>query len=185
MNRHTRYRPATTTRNPGKTGAVTTVVPLNGHELNIIAKESVESRHTRYRPGPLPHFAGGWEASKDCPLSLNHPPTLPNLYIKKKSQRPSPRRACAREAWQGMPQLLMFGTGGCASCWVGLMNFNRLRRDEFTARICLRPPLCVSTGLGVAFCLNVNSQLGFAETDDRLVDPSRSCTTLCRLEASP
>ena len=43
----------------------------------------------------------------------------------------------------------------------------------------------VSTGLGVAFCLNVNSQLGFAETDDRLVDPSRSCTTLCRLEASP
>ena len=29
------------------------------------------------------------------------------------------------------------------------------------------------------------SILPLAETDDRLVDPSRSCTTLCRLEASP
>ena len=30
LNRHTRYRPATTTRNTGQTGAVTAVAPLGG-----------------------------------------------------------------------------------------------------------------------------------------------------------
>ena len=37
LNRHTRYRPATTTRNTGQMGAVTAVAPLGGAWTNLLA----------------------------------------------------------------------------------------------------------------------------------------------------
>ena len=40
LNRHTRYRPATTTRNTGQTGAVTAVAPLGGLILSLSGVKS-------------------------------------------------------------------------------------------------------------------------------------------------